>query len=197
MKAQDWDRRWEEHTPEPHAEPGRLFADLLKRVPPARALDIGCGDGRNAVWLAEHGWQVTGVDYSEIALGKATGLARRRRVEVEWVLADVLDWSPPAEAFELVLVLYLQLPADERRQVLAGAATAVAPGGTLLVVLSNLTEGWGGPSSPTVLCTPHDIASELPGLVIDRAERVRRTVSVGEAEHIAVDALVTATRRGA
>ena len=81
--------------------------------------------------------------------------------------------------FELVLVLYLQLPAEERRVALARAAAAVAPGGTLLVVghdLQNLIGGWGGPKDPRVLFTPEDVARELPGLEIEKAERVLRPV---------------------
>ena len=57
---------------------------------PGRALDVACGEGRNAVWLAEQGWQATGVDFSDVALDKARGLAEARGVEVEWVQADVI-----------------------------------------------------------------------------------------------------------
>jgi SAM-dependent methyltransferase len=169
-------------------------------MPPGRALDLACGAGRNAIWLAEQGWKVTGVDFSEVALQHARRLARSRGVDVEWVLADVLDWEPPADSFDLVVVLYLQLPREERRAVLARAGSAIAPGGTLLFVahdLLNLTEGWGGPKSASVLCTPEEVGAELEGLVIDRAERVTRTVEDEDGEHRAIDMLVRASRPGA
>jgi SAM-dependent methyltransferase len=200
MERGDWDRKWRDERPEPHADASGFLAAEVEGMPPGRALDLACGTGRNAVWLAEFGWRVTGVDFSEVALGKARRLARHRAVEVEWVLADVREWSPPAEAFDLVLVLYLQLPVEERRVVLARAAAALAPGGMLLVVghdLSNLTEGWGGPRSPAVLFTPEDVATELPGLMVDRAERVTRSVEDEQGGHVAIDALVKVVRRGA
>jgi 2-polyprenyl-3-methyl-5-hydroxy-6-metoxy-1,4-benzoquinol methylase len=197
MRAEDWDRKWRDERPEPRTEPNRFLVAEVERMPPGRALDLACGAGRNAVWLAEQGWKVTAVDFSEVGIESARRLARSRGVEVDWVLADVLDWDPPAGAFELVVVLYLQLPAGERREVLARAASALAPGGTLLFVahdLRNLTEGWAGPKSPEVLTTPEEVASELPGLVIERAERVSRPVEDEEGEHVAIDTLVRATR---
>ena len=94
-----------------------------------------------------------------------------------------------------MLVLYLHIPADERRRVLERAAAALAPGGTFVFVghdLTNLTEGVGGPSDPDILYTPEEIAAELPGLEIEKAERVLRDVR-GE-ERDAIDALVRARR---
>jgi hypothetical protein len=148
------------------------------------------------VWLAERDWRVTAIDFSDVALGLARDLAAERGVDVEWIEGDVTAWTPPAGAFDLVCVLYLQLPSVERRVALARAAGAVRPGGTLLVVghdLSNMTEGVGGPSDPDVLFTPETIVAEIDGFAIDRAERVRRPVEGAERE--AIDALVRARRR--
>jgi len=100
-------------------------------------------------------------------------------------------------AFDLVLIAYLQVGADLRGRVLAGAAAALVPGGTLLVVghdLTNLTEGVGGPTSPHVLYTPEAITAGLPALRILRAERVRRTVERDGGQATAVDTLVRAER---
>ena len=200
MRAEDWDRKWRDELGEPRAEPNRFLVAEVEGSRPARALDLACGAGRNAVWLAEQGWEVTGVDFSEVGLEHARRLAQSRGVEVEWVLADVLEWEPPAGAFDLVAVLYLQLPADERYELLSRASSALAPGGTLLFVahdVRNLTEGWGGPKSAAVLCTPEGVASDLTGLVIDRAERVTRLVEDEDGEHRAIDTLVKASRSSA
>jgi SAM-dependent methyltransferase len=105
--------------------------------------------------------------------------------------------APPARAFDLVCVLYLQLPAPERRAALRHAVDALRPGGTLLVVghdLLNMTEGWGGPTMPDVLFTPDDIAAEVGDLQVEKAERVRRSVEDGGVLHEAIDALVRAHR---
>ena len=118
-----------------------------------------------------------------------------RDVGVDWVLADVTGWLPPVAAFDLVCVLYLQIPAGERRLVLDRAADALAPGGTMLVLghdLSNLTEGHGGPDLGGVLYTPDDLVADLAGLAVERAERVIRSVEDEDGLYEAIDALVRA-----
>jgi SAM-dependent methyltransferase len=191
--------RWNERYADPEllwgSTPNRFLVSETEGLPPARALDLACGEGRNAVWLAERGWRVTGVDFAEAALAKAAGLAAARNVELELIHADLLDWVPPAGAYDLVVVLYLQLPAAERRLVLGRAAGAVAPGGTFLLVahdLRNLTEGHGGPSDPTVLTTADEVAAELPGLAVEQAGCVERPVE--GAGRPALDTLVRARR---
>jgi SAM-dependent methyltransferase len=127
----------------------------------------------------------------------ARALALARGVNVDWIEADVLDWEPAARAYDLVCVLYLQLPADERRAVLRTAVDAVRPGGTLLVIghdLTNLTDGWGGPTQPDVLFTPDDIVGEVDGLHVEKSLRVRRPVDDGGTVREAIDALVRARR---
>ena len=192
MKREAWDTKyagseflWKE-------EPNRFLVAELEGLAPGRALDLACGEGRNAVWLAQQGWAVTGVDFSEVGLAKAAQLAESRGVEVEWVAADLLEYRPPA-GLDLAIAFYFQVPDDERRLVLGRAAEALAPGGTMLVVahdLLNLAEGIGGPQEPEVLYTPEDVVGDLSGLEIERAERVRRPVGEGDA----IDALVRATK---
>jgi SAM-dependent methyltransferase len=189
----DWDRR---HAAGDHhfgGAPSSFFVAEAERLAPGRALDLACGSGRNAVWLAERGWQVTGVDFSAVALESARRLAAGRGVEVEWVHADVREWRPAQAAYDLVGLVYVHLTAEERRAVLQTAAGALAPHGTLVVVghdLTNLTDGVGGPRDPSVLFTPDDVAAELPELAVERAERVRRETDAG----VAIDALVRARK---
>jgi len=194
----DWNRR-HSTAERAHAStaPSRFLVDEVADLAPGRALDLACGAGRNAVWLAERGWRVTAVDFSEVALRMARALADRRGVGVEWIEADVAAWTPPAQAFDLVSVLYLQLPAAERRLALAHAAGAVRPGGTLLVIghdLLNLTEGWGGPTQADVLFTPDEVAGEMAGLTVEKTLRLRRPVDDRGATREAIDALVRARR---
>jgi SAM-dependent methyltransferase len=197
VKRERWNEKRRERLTDGYNQPSSFLVADVEELPPGRALDLACGMGRNAIWLAEHGWRVTAVDYSEVALAEARRRAAARDVDVEWVLADVTEWVPAVGAFDLVCVFYLQLPASERRVVLAHAARAVGPGGVVLVVghhLRNLTEGWGGPSSPDVLFTPDDLAAELPGLEVERAESVIRLVEEDDGVHEAIDALVRARR---
>lgn len=197
MRKEHWDRRYEERDLVWSAEPNRFLVAETEALTPGRALDLACGEGRNALWLAERGWNVTGVDFSTVAIEKARAIAARRGVDAEWVAADLLVYAPEPGAYDLVLAFYLQISADERRRVLARAAAAVAPGGTFLLVghdVLNLTEGWGGPSDASLLYTPEEIAGELPGLEVERAERVTRRPD--GAERDAIDALVRARRPG-
>jgi SAM-dependent methyltransferase len=189
----DWNRKHGEAGPLFGVEPNRFLVAEVSGLPPGDALELACGAGRNAVWLAERGWTVTGVDFSDIALENARRLAAERGAEVEWVDADLLAWEPEGE-FDLVAVLYLQLPPDERRAVLSRAAAVLAPGGTLLVVghhSDNLEHGSGGPKDQRVLFTPEEVAAELDGLQIEKAEAVLRPV---DRERDAIDALIRARR---
>lgn len=196
MKREDWDARYASVENLWAVRPNRFLVAEAGELRPSRALDLACGEGQNAIWLASLGWNVVGVDYSEVAIAKARARAERDGVDVEFVCADLVSYVPEASAFDLVLVLYLHIPAEQRRAVLERAASAIAPGGTFVFVghdLTNLTDGVGGPSDRGILCTPEEIAAELPGLEIEKAERVFRDVD-GE-ERDAIDALVRAWRR--
>jgi len=190
-----WDRKYAESERLWGRAPNRFLVAEVSDLPPGRALDLACGEGRNTIWLAERGWKATGVDFSQVAIAKAREQASEASLDVEFVCADLLEYEPEPDASDLVLVFYLQLPAEELRHVLKRATRAIATGGTFLLVghdLSNLTEGVGGPSDPAVLYTPDDIVAKLPGLEIEKAERVLRDVV--DADRPAIDALVRARR---
>jgi SAM-dependent methyltransferase len=199
LERTDWDERYSSEELVWSAEPNRFLATEVEYLPPVRALDLGSGEGRNAIWLAERGWQVTGVDFSAVALAKARRLATSRGVKVEWIEADLRGYAPPVASFDLVVILYLHLTAEYRRTVVKRAAAALAPRGTILVVghdSTNLTKGIGGPQNPAVLFTPEDIVADLAGLHIERAERVFRSVQIDGREATAIDALVRAVKNG-
>jgi len=195
----DWNARYAQKELVWTAEPNRRFAAEVAGLEPGRALDLACGEGRNAVWLAGLGWRVTGVDFSDVALGKAAELAASRGVEVDWVVADLLEYEPEPRAFDLVVMLYLQLPREELLHAVRAGADAVAPGGTLLVLghdTTNLAGGHGGPKDASVLYTAGDLVPELGGLEVERAEAVERTVPLDGGEAVAIDAFVRARRPG-
>ncbi len=200
MDSETWDRRYEGAELLWTAQPNRFLVAEAQTLAPGRALDLACGEGRNAVWLAELGWSVTGVDFSPVAIGKARQLAEARGVTGEFDVADLLAYEPVGPAFDLVIAFYLQVPATERSTIHRRAAAAVAPGGTFLLVahhLRNLDEGYGGPRDPHVLYTPDDVVMDLEGLEIERAEEVMRPVETPDGERVAIDALVRARRHRA
>lgn len=206
MDAAFWDQRYDTAEFVWATEPNRFLPPEVEGLTPGRALEVACGEGRNAVWLATQGWDATGVDFSKVGLAKAAQLAERAGVTCRWVEADVAQprpaSAPPGPLFDLVVLFYAQMPAEGRRNMLASSARAVAPGGTLLWVahdLSNLTDGVGGPQNPDVLSGPEDVVADLtaavPELVVKRAEVVRRPVPVpGAPDGTTVDALDTLVR---
>jgi len=179
------------------AEPNRFVVQEVADLAPGRALDLAAGEGRNAVWLAERGWDVTAVDFSPVAVERGRKLAGGRGLQVQWEIADLTGYVPPAEAFDLVLVIYLHLPAADRADILSRARQALRPGGVLLVVghdLTNLSDGVGGPQDPAILLTPAAVVAELADLSVRRAETARRPVRTENRVVDALDTVVTAVR---
>jgi SAM-dependent methyltransferase len=196
MDASSWDERYRSAELVWGGGPNRWVEQEVTGLPPGRALDLACGEGRNALWLAGRGWQVTAVDFSPVAIEKARRLQEAVAVQVDWVCADVLAFRTEDEV-DLALLCYLQLPADQRRTAVRQAAAGLAPGGVLLVIghdSTNLQDGYGGPQDPSVLFTATDVAADLADtpLVVERAEAVRRPVE--GAPRPAIDALLRASR---
>jgi SAM-dependent methyltransferase len=135
------DRAWweERYRTAPHLWSGRANDVLVAEaadLPPGRALDAGAGEGGDALWLAERGWQVTALDLSQVALDRGARAAEERGLgdRVRWRQADLAEEPPEPAAYDLVTSAFLHPPADVREKVLRGLADAVVPGGTLLVV---------------------------------------------------------------
>jgi len=200
VDSQQWDERYSGTEFEWTTRPNQFVAAELADLPPGRALDLAAGEGRNTVWLAGRGWRVTAVDFSRVGLDKGRKLSAARGVDeaqVDWIVADLRDYEPERDAYDLALIAYLQVSPALRATVLARAAAALAPAGTAFVVghdLANLTEGVGGPQDPDVLYTPEAVRAELPGLRVVWAGRVRRPVERDGGTATAVDTLVRAVR---
>jgi SAM-dependent methyltransferase len=125
-----------------------VLADLVGDVPPGRALDLGCGEGGDAIWLALGGWQVTAVDISTIAVERGRLAAREAGVpdgRIAWQAQDLATWRPEAQ-YDLVSAFFLHSPVElPRGEILRRAAAAVAPGGRLLVVAHAAPPPWWNP----------------------------------------------------
>ena len=183
-----WDERYGARDRLWSIEPNATVAEVVGPSPPGRALDLGAGEGRHAVWLARRGWEVTAVDFSAVGIDRARIVAGP--TPVTWVVADARTWRPsPGDRFELVLVAYLHLPGD----VFARIPGWLAPGGTLVVVghaRRNLTDGVGGPRDPELLYTDAQLRSAAAGLEIEQLREVLRATDDGTA----IDLLLVARR---
>jgi DNA-binding MarR family transcriptional regulator/SAM-dependent methyltransferase len=170
-----WDER---HRHRPFsADPDPLVLEVASGLPAGRALDLGAGAGRNSLGLAELGWAVTAVDFSEVALDQLRDSARERRVKVEAVRADLLRYRPPRGAFQLCLLANIHLPEEQLARVLEMAASSLARGGHLLVVGHHAeTPGGHGPRHHGLLFTEELLSRLLPPeLEVVRLERHLRS----------------------
>lgn len=203
MDSSSWDQRYAATDLVWSAGPNATVEALVGPLAPGQAVDLAAGEGRNALWLADRGWQVLAVDFSPVAIERVDRLADQRlgaaRSRVRTEVADVRTWDAGSAAYDLVLVVFLHLVVPDLARALRRAAAALAPGGLLLVLAhdrSNLTDGVGGPQDAAVLPTPQQMVAHLAhdDLVIDRAEVIRRPVEVDGVTRYARDALVLARR---
>jgi SAM-dependent methyltransferase len=189
-RRQMWDERYAASDRVWSAGPNAEVERIVGGWSPGRALDLGAGEGRHAVWLASLGWRVTAVDFSAVGLATGEAQATSRRLSVDWVVADARSWQPPDGArYDLVLVSYLHLPED----VLSRARDWLSVGGRLVVVghaLRNLTQGVGGPSDPSLLHTMEGLGAAASGLQVERCEEVVRHTDGGDA----IDVVLIARR---
>lgn len=197
MDAHEWDERYREKDLVWGAPPNEVVVELATSLPAGRAVDLGCGEGRNALWLATRGWLVEGIDFSRVALDKAARIAADAPPAVTerltWTCAD-LTTAPLPTGLDLMLICYIHLPSSERPRLLRRAQDALGPGGALLVLghhSRNIDEGAGGPQDPDILFTPEDITALLDdGMRVDFARALQRDTEHG----MAIDALVFARK---
>jgi thioredoxin reductase/SAM-dependent methyltransferase len=198
---------WEErYRAKPAIWSGRPNPQLIAEavdLTPGRALDVGCGEGADAIWLAERGWQVTAVDISTTALQRATTHAETAGVAnaIIWSHADLRAAAPLGDAYDLVSAQFMQLPGDTRRDLFARLAAAVAPGGTLLIVghhPSDLRTSAHRGHFPNMMFTGEEVAAALDPAAweILAAEARPRATTDPEGKDITIhDAVMVARRR--
>lgn len=200
MEREDWNRRYAAQEYIWTVDANRCLVAEAANLSPGSALDLAAGEGRNAVWLAELGWTVRAVDFSDVAIEKGTRLAAARKIadKIDFQVADLRGYEPEAHHFGLVALIYLQIPQAELAPILARAAKAVAPGGTFLLVAhdsANLKHGYGGPQHPDVLYTAEQVVAALGGeLEIEKASHVERPVETDDGIKVAIDCLVRGKR---
>ncbi|WP_455565538.1 SAM-dependent methyltransferase [Micromonospora parva] len=198
-----WEERYQSR---PSVWSGRPNPQLVAEVTdltPGRALDVGSGEGADAVWLAARGWQVTAVDISSTALGRAAANAETAGVgdRIEFIHADLRDKPPAEQAYDLVSAQFMHLPAEQRRELFAGLAAAVAPGGVLLIVGHHPSDLWGAAHRmhmPDAMYTAQDVAADLDPAhweVLTAEERARLATNPDGEDVTHHDAVLVARRR--
>ncbi|MDA0632958.1 class I SAM-dependent methyltransferase [Nonomuraea sp. MCN248] len=192
-----WDEHYDGHAPAAAGPPNPYLTAAAGDLTPGTALDAGCGEGAEAIWLATHGWQVTAVDIADTALRRAREHAAASGVTtgIDWIQADLTTWTPAEERFDLACSHYAH-PATGPGDLFRRLAAAVAPGGTLLVVGHH-------PSDPHTAAVPeaHVEAGELTAALdpgrwdITVAENRSRVMSHGDREMPLHDTVLQARKR--
>lgn len=201
-KRQLWNDRYAGQELIWSAGPNELFASQVSGLQPGKALDVACGEGRNAIWLAEEGWDVTAIDFSDVGIKKASQIAEKRGVSLTWIAEDVSTWNLPQEEYDLVAVLYLHTGEAERKLWLRNVLNTVKPSGTFIYIghdPSNIASGVGGPQDLALLPSVDEITNTMEDFQIESAKIIERPV-LNEPGHgkelkgIALDCLIRATK---
>lgn len=164
MDQQHWDEMYRSRDQVFSGAPNGVLVAEVSDLPPGRALDVGSGEGADALWLARQGWQVTAVDVSQTALDRAAAAATAVGLDgrVEWKRGDLITTPPAKGAFDLVTAHYFPLRREPGHTALRGLLDAVAPGGTLLFVSHDLADLASRPGfDPSEYYQPVDIARLL------------------------------------
>lgn len=190
--------------------PNIFVESRLADTDPGVGIDLASGEGRNAIWLAENGWEMTAVDFSRVAIDRG----RKMSDQVEFVAADVFEWEPTwggevlgessrpstskSRGYDLVLIAYLQVEAGRLRSLVEKAAEWLGPGGELFLIghdVSNIADGVGGPQVPGILWDVDLILEWIRSLDLVEGGVVERPVEVDGDIRYARDTLVRAKAR--
>lgn len=173
--------------------PNELLVELTKGLAPGSAVDLGAGEGRNSLWLASQGWDVTAVDLSDVALERLRSYAEEQNLSLTTIVSDIETYLGQGYQFDLVVMAYIHVMPEERKRIFEAASAAVAPGGHLFIVGHHLDSlGKGGPPQPERLYTEDIFLDSLPGLELLITER--RQNSSSDLDLPLIDALAWAYR---
>ncbi|MBI9113716.1 class I SAM-dependent methyltransferase [Sanguibacter suaedae] len=198
-----WDERYASTRSVWSGNPNPHLVTETAHLTPGRAVDVGAGEGADAIWLAQRGWTVTGVDHSRVGLDKAAAHAAQAGPDVaariRWEHADVTTWDPGPDAFDLVTAHFMHLPSVVRDPLFERLVRTVAPGGTLLVVghaLADRKTALRGHFDPDFFWTGAQVRALLDPerwVVETDSEPGRTVVHDGEEMHVG-DTVVRARR---
>lgn len=179
-----WDERYAEDGFAYGDRPNDFVVEAREHMPPAgRALCLAEGEGRNAVWLAEQGFDVVAVDQSAVGLEKAARLAKDRGQDIETVVADLATWEIGDAAYDVIVSVWAHMPPPVRAALHARCATALKPGGVFVLEAytpDQVGRGTGGPPVPELTMTLAGLRKELVGLEVEVGRELEREVDEGK-----------------
>jgi SAM-dependent methyltransferase len=199
-----WNERYRSSARVWSGNPNLQLVAEIADLAPGRALDVGCGEGADAIWLALRGWEVVAVDISDVALERAAQHARNidpeASTQIEWRRADLMVRPPDADSFDLVTSQFMHLPPQPRTRLFAALVQSVRAGGTLLVVghhPSDLATGVPRPRMPDLFYSADEVAALLDDSWTVVVEEARpRTAATAQGDEVTIhDTVLRAIRR--
>ncbi len=187
-----WDQRYNREDYVYGTEPNDFLRQHVTSLPAGRVLCLAEGEGRNAVFLAQQGFQVTAVDASSVGLQKAQRLARQRGVDIETVHADLANFVIEPQRWDAIVSIFCHVPASIREMLHRQVVMGLREGGVLLLEAytpKQIEYGTGGPPVPELTMQLSDLKQELAGLQFDHGVELDRDVVEGEF-HTGIGAVV-------
>ena len=181
-----WDSRYSNEQYIFGTEPNDFLASVISQIPMGRVLCLGDGEGRNGVFLAQHGYDVTSLDHSQVGLAKTQRLAAQRGVSITTLYADLNDYVIEPEAWSAIVSIFLHLPQPLRTQVHHAAVAGLAHGGVLVLEAytpKQIEYRTGGPPDVDVMMKLDDLRHEFAGLDFVIAQETEREIREGAQHH--------------
>lgn len=178
-----WDERYSTDEYIYGTKPNDFLAKHFAALPKGRVLSLADGEGRNGVFLATQGYDVTALDASEVGLAKAKRLAEENGVRIETIHADLTDFDPGVEQWDGIVSIFAHIPGDVRRRLYGQVATCLRPGGVFLLEAytpAQIGRGTGGPQSEDLLPNCEKLRNELVGMTFQHLEELERDVVEGK-----------------
>jgi len=164
-------------------EPNKAFKNFIEHLKPGKILLLGEGEGRNAVYAASIGWEVTAVDFSDEGKSKALQLAKNRNVKINYFVQDVLQYSPPEDYFDCIALVFLHMPSKEFYPFVKHLHSALTSQGQLFITgfhTDQLKYKSGGPKNEDWLLATETLSNELVQYQINRNEKLELELSQGQ-----------------
>lgn len=184
MSKDFWDKRYSEKEFAYGIEPNQFFKEQIEKLSPGRALFLGEGEGRNAVYAAKQDWQVDAVDFSSSAKDKALRLAEENKVKINYEVCDLSNYKFKENYFDLIVMIFVHLPIELRTIVFSTAISSLKQNGKMIIEAFNkeqINNTSGGPQSLDLLYSEKDVLSLVHDLRVETLES--KTIELDEGEY--------------
>ena len=192
MSQKFWNEYYK-NTNAPWTTPDAGFVAEVMHLPTGSALELGCGEGADSIWLAKRNWEVTAVDFAPAAIENLTQAAQTQGVKVKGIVADVTTYQSD-EKYDLVFICYMHLRRDERHQMLNSATELLTPGGILVYIGIAQSSAADSDIPVELLATLDEIVAVLPDLIIERADVSHRVIEM-PGENFTADVITIRAKR--